>query len=441
MPETNARPGVDPATFIRLPGRPRRILLLGIFVLVAVLIAASGYLALRLTETDRRPTPLLLDRPDTVVADRKFERPIEIAADNVILRGVTVRTGGAAAISVRSGVVGTLIEDTDIHCTSRRTDGVAAGNYSALRVRVDGCAEAFRQVAGAPATILESYRDGEPYRNPAAGSPAPPAAGPAPSADGPYAPAVAPTPITYWPSAANTGVPVGTALRNSGSLSLRTAGQVVTGLNIVGCITVAAANVQILRSRITCTSPTYAIRTLAGTLNLLIQDVEINGTATNSASICCSDYTLQRGNVYNMIDGPRLTNNTRILDSYLHSLTRVAGSHNDILQSTGGTNILVRHNTLLSYNPATRDPFNSCVTIGSETSPTLTNMTVEDNYCNGGNYSIGISPRLLGANILFRNNKYGRDYRYGVVSGYNRAGVIWERATNVYFDNGLPVVI
>ncbi|GIG91780.1 glycoside hydrolase family protein [Plantactinospora endophytica] len=447
MTDANAAPPIEPADLVRRPDRTRRrATIVGIFSLTALLLAASGYLVLTVAGQPVRAAPMVLDQPASVLWGRTIDRPVEVAANNVTIRRVKIRTGGTAAVVIRSGVVGTLIEDTQVQCTSAGTDGIVPGGYSALRVRVNGCRQAFAQREGSTATIVESFVDGRPYGEATPTSPTVPIPPPDPDSRAmaqrpPYAPAAAPpTPITYWPGPTTTGVPVGTALRNSGSLSLRTAGQVVTGLNIVGCVTVSAANVQILRSRITCNSTTYSIRTLAGATNLLVQDVEINGMAKNSASICCGDYTLRRGNVYNMIDGPRLANNTRIFDSYIHSLARIAGSHNDVLQSTGGNNIIVRHNTLLSYNPVTRDPFNSCLTIGSETSPSLTNLTFEDNYCNGGNYSIGISPRLVGSNILFRNNKYGRDYRFGVVSGWNRAGVIWERATNVYFDNGLPVV-
>ncbi|AVT38799.1 hypothetical protein [Plantactinospora sp. BB1] len=448
MTDTNAGPPIEPASLARPPHRNRRrATVAATFGATAALLAASGYLVLNVAGQPVRAAPMVLDQPAGVLWGQTVDRPIEVAADNVTIRRVKVRTGGTAAIVIRPGVVGTLIEDTEIRCTSAGTDGVVPGGYSALRVRVTGCRQAFRQTDANPATIVESSQDGKPYP----GGPSGPSGSvppPAPDPDSramaerpPYAPAAAPpTPITYWPGPGNTGVPAGTALRNSGSLSLRTAGQVVSGLNIVGCVTVAAANVQILKSKITCNSTTYSIRTLAGATNLLIQDVEINGMAKNSASICCGNYTLRRANVYNMIDGPRLADNTRIFDSYLHSLARVAGSHNDILQSTGGNNIIIRHNTLLSYNPVTRDPFNSCLTIGSETAPSLMNLTFEDNYCNGGNYSIGISPRLVGSNILFRNNKYGRDYRYGVVSGWNRPGVTWDRPTNVYFDNGQPVV-
>ncbi len=248
-----------------------------------------------------------------------------------------------------------------------------------------------------------------------------------------------PTPITYWPGPTNTGVPVGTALRNSGSITVTKDGTVLTGLNMIGCITIKAKNVQILKSKIACNSPLYAIHTLTGTVNLLIQDVEINSTGTNSASICCSDYTVRRANIYNMIDGLRLGTNTTLVDSYVHNLARLPLTHNDIAQSTGGNNILVQHNRLESYDPVTGDPFNSCVTIGSETAPSLTNMLVTDNYCNGGNYSIGINTKTVGANIVFQNNKFGRNYRYGVVANYKQPGVTWA-SSNVWFDTGLPVI-
>jgi len=445
--DTNTTNATEPPNPLPVPGRRRRrILLAGAFGLTLAILAVSGYLVLTVTGHPVRTAPLVLDQPESVFWGQTVDRPIEVAANNITIRDVTIRAGGRAAVVIRPGVTGTLLEETTIQCTSAGTDGIVPGGYSALRVRVNGCRQAFGQHEGNLATIVDSERDGRPYPGGVPASPTGPV-GPTPDpaaaeqmANEPvYAPAqTPPTPITYWPSAANTGVPPGTTLRNSGSLSLRTAGQVVSGLNIVGCVTVAAANVQILRSRITCNSPTYSIRTLTGASNLLVQDVEINGMGQNSASVCCGDYTLNRVNIYNMIDGPRLSSNTRVTNSYIHSLARVASSHNDVLQSTGGSNIVIRHNTLLSYNPTTNDPFNSCLTIGSETAPTLTNLTYEDNYCNGGNYSIGISPRLVGSNIVFRNNKFGRDYRYGVVSGRDRAGVSWQ-ATNVYFDNGRPV--
>lgn len=251
--------------------------------------------------------------------------------------------------------------------------------------------------------------------------------------------ATPPTPLSYWPSAATTGVPLGTILRSSGSLTLRVSGQVVSNLDITGCVTVGAANIRIIRSRIRCNNISYAIRTETAARNLVVEDVEIDGRGTVAASVCCANYTLRRVNIHNSIDGPRLGDNVTIVDSYVHSLARVPNSHNDTLQTTGASNILVQHNTLQPYNALTNDPANACLMLGSERTPAVQNLTVVDNYCNGGNWSIGIRTDLVALVVIFRGNSFGRNYRYGVVARPTHPGITWER-TNVFFDNGLPVV-
>ena len=251
--------------------------------------------------------------------------------------------------------------------------------------------------------------------------------------------AAQPTPITHWPSAATTGVPAGTTLRDSGGLTLRTDNQVITGLNITGCVTVHARNVRITKSKINCGSPAYAIRTMPSVVNLVVEDVEINGLGRNGVAICCGNYTLRRVNMYGMTDGPRLGTNTTVVDSYIHDLARLPGTHNDALQITGGSGVLVRHNTLQVYDAASNDPLNACLMIGSETAPETRDLLFEDNYCDGGNYSIGVRADLVGSNIVFRDNKFGRNYRYGVIARPRQLGITWE-ATNVWCDTGLPVV-
>lgn len=248
-----------------------------------------------------------------------------------------------------------------------------------------------------------------------------------------------PTPITYWPDASNTGVPPGTALRPSGSLTLRTSGQVVSNLDITGCVTVDASNVRIIRTRIRCNNTSFAIRTLNTARNLVVEDVEIDGQGRVAASVCCANYTLRRVNIHNSVDGPRISGNTAILDSYIHNLARLPASHNDALQTTGGSGIVIQRNTLLPYNVATSDPANACLMVGSETAPSVQNMLMVDNYCNGGNWSIGIRTDLVAVQIVFRGNKFGRNYRYGVVARPRHPGVTWE-SSNVFFDNGALVV-
>lgn len=241
-----------------------------------------------------------------------------------------------------------------------------------------------------------------------------------------------------YPGPDNTGVPAGTKLRRSGSITVEKDGQVIDGLDIQGCVLVTADNVVIRRSRIRCNGR-YSIRTLNAT-NLLVEDVEIDGRGVNEAAVCCANYTLRRLDISNVIDGPRLADNTVVEDSWIHHLTRRPGSHNDTLQTTGASNIVIRGNSLEAYNPVTRDPFNACLMIGSTTGPVVANLLFEGNYCNGGNYSIGVRTDLRGTNIRFRGNVFGRDHRYGVISRPDQRGITWDQATNVYADNRRPVV-
>ncbi|MFD0823192.1 hypothetical protein ACFQ0D_33865, partial [Micromonospora zhanjiangensis] len=246
---------------------------------------------------------------------------------------------------------------------------------------------------------------------------------------------------TAFPGAANTGVPAGTPLKAAGSIVVAKAGQVITGLDIKGCVTVTAANVIIRKSRITC-GQNYSILSRPTATNLLVEDVEIDGMGKNGAAVCCANYTLRRVDITNVLDGPRLGNNTVVEGSWIHHLTRVAGSHNDALQTTGGSNIVVRGNSLEAYNPVTRDPNNACIMIGSTTAPQVANLLYEQNYCNGGNYSMGIRVDLRAVNITFQNNAYGHDYRYGVIAARSQtqAGIQWVKATNVWVDSRAPVV-
>ncbi|WP_326562899.1 hypothetical protein [Micromonospora sp. NBC_01796] len=425
------------------PRSPRRgpLLVVVIGICLAVVIG-TGYLIVTLAGPGR-DGPLVLDQPNTVLWGQTINRPVEIAADHVTLRRITIRAGGAAAVRIRDGVRNTVIEDTRIDCADNRTDGIVPGGYSAVRVRVDGCRQAFEQRADAPATILDSTANGRPFareeRKPATVAPSPMDFGTDPPAAGESVTG-APTPMSYWPGPDTTGVPAGTVLRPSSSLDLREPGVVISNLDITGCVTVRAKNVTIRNSRITCDSATFSIRTYDTASDLVVENVEINGMGKNSAAVCCANYTLRRVNIHHVIDGPRLSANTAIIDSWIHDLSRVPDSHNDTLQTTGGSNIVVRHNRLEPHDPNTKDPSNACIMIGSTTSDSVNNLLVEENYCNGGNYSIGVRDDLVGSNIVIRGNRFGRDFRFGVIARSEQAGITWDRGSNVWFDSGQPVV-
>jgi hypothetical protein len=394
---------------------------------------------------------MTVTRDGAVIEGQAIRGYVYIKANNVTIRNSTIRYDGDHVLRVFDGSVGTVIESTKIYCQGDRTNGIVYGNYAARRVEISGCRNGFVYSSSAPATIVDSTWNGRKVMTGAELGPAPapapsPArarAGSAPRAasgatpTGSSAAAAAGIPAGY-PGPDNTGVPAGTKLKRSGSLTLSKAGQVVSGLDIAGCVTVTAKDVIIQKSRITCGSP-YSIKT-TGAKNLVVQDVEINGLAKNTAAVCCSDYSLRRVEIWNVIDGPRLSDNTVIEQSWIHHLVRVGASHNDALQTTGASNIVVRGNSLEVYNPTISDPLNACLMIGSTTGPIVSNLLFERNYCNGGNYSIGIRTDLNAANIKIQNNAFGHDYRFGIVARPAYPGILWQRPTNIWADNRKPVV-
>ncbi|MBF9131906.1 hypothetical protein I0C86_23500 [Plantactinospora sp. S1510] len=248
-----------------------------------------------------------------------------------------------------------------------------------------------------------------------------------------------PTPPTDWPGPTTTGVPSGTVLVPSGPLNLRTDGQDVSGLDIIGSVNVYAKNVVLRSSRITCTGPGFAIRTFDSATGLLIEDVEINGDGETDAAVGHADYTLRRVNIHDVINGLSLGTRTTVVDSWIHDLAQADGAHNDCLQTSGADDIVVRHNRLDAYQATTGSPMNSCLSIQATADQTVRSLLFEDNYCNGGNYTISLRPDLAAVNLVFRRNTFGRDYRYGVIARPNLPGITWGKS-NVWFDTGEPVV-
>lgn len=171
---------------------------------------------------------------------------------------------------------------------------------------------------------------------------------------------------------------------------------------------------------------------------MLVEDSEIDGSGEVSAAVGFSGYTLRRLNIYNCIDGPRLASDTVMEDSWVHDLKRTSTSHNDTIQTTGGTNIVIRGNTLDVYNSGTDDVMNAALMMGSTTADTLTDVLVEGNYLNGGNYTLNIRPDTDANNIVIRGNRFGPDSRYGPVVRNGLPGVSFDDS-NVWHSNGKPV--
>lgn len=227
------------------------------------------------------------------------------------------------------------------------------------------------------------------------------------------------------PNENNTGVPAGVKLRDRGDLIVDDAGATISGLDL-GCVTVAADGVTIRNSRIRCGGG-YPVRIQDGVTGVVLEDVEIDGGGNpQGTAVAFNNYTVRRAHIHNVGDGPRLGDNTRVEYSYIHDLVEGGGSHNDGVQSTGGSDIVVRGNRIDNPNSQT-----AAVLIGADLGD-ISNALVEGNWLNGGGYTVlaGGENGNTYSGIRIVDNVFGRDHAHGAMDIQD--GVVW--AGNRYAD-------
>ncbi len=236
-------------------------------------------------------------------------------------------------------------------------------------------------------------------------------------ADAPPPPPLVPPTVTR-PGPATTGVPAGTALTPSGPLTIRTPGAVVDGLDITGCVVVAASDVTIRNTRIRCDrAPSgLAVRVADGAQRLLVEDTEIDGLGTTQVGVGWTGYTLRRVNIHRVVDGARFGHHVTIEDSWIHDMALVGTLHPDALQTTSASNTVIRGNFLDPTDTATGAKRNAAIMLGSETGTrAVRNVLIERNVLGGGNYSLNVSPSISAEGVVVRDNVFDTTARYGPV--------------------------
>lgn len=220
-----------------------------------------------------------------------------------------------------------------------------------------------------------------------------------------------------WPDESNTGAR-GTLTVVNGSVTLSTPGQVYSGRDVRGCIRVTARNVTIRNVKVTC-SASYAIAVNAGPASnpwnaadagLLVEDVEIDMAGQlEGKGIAFDGYTARRVWFHGGSDCAHFGVNVVIEDSFCNIPAGgpADGPHYDSLQSDGGRNIVIRHNTL-------RVPYGqtSAILMSTNTSP-IRDVVIRDNLMAGGGYTVycgtGAGGPVLGT-FVFTGNRIARTY-------------------------------
>jgi len=220
--------------------------------------------------------------------------------------------------------------------------------------------------------------------------------------------------IAGWPGPTNTGWRhTGVTLRllacaPGGGVQLDQPGMVVDGRDIPCDVLVVADDVTVRRSRITSGAP-WVVRTKDGVRNFRIEDSELVGKPGCSTGLGFAGWTALRVDIHGCADGAHTEESTLLQDSWVHGLWRDDTSsdppHNDGVQDTGGSRVTIRHNRIENPHHQT-----SCILIGGEYGAP-SHILIEDNYLDGGNYTIYLDPkgtdRVIRGNVLTRRHVYG----------------------------------
>ena len=243
-------------------------------------------------------------------------------------------------------------------------------------------------------------------------------------------------PFESRPGPHNTGPTQPDLLAPSESVLVTTDGAAIENLDIAGGIRVRANNVTIRNVRIDGTGQIYGIKVDSDFVGTVVEDVEITGAA-NAGVFAKSGVVLRRLHIHHVqADAIKLEgfDGTLVEGSWWHHLGLAEGTHADGIQIRKGSNFVLRGN--FSDMPKGLDgtSSNSAFIIGSALSP-IDNILIEDNWLNGGNYTIYVLESGFGppTNVRVTHNWFGRDHQFGVFLA-PFVDVLWEE--NYWIDIG-----
>ena len=215
-----------------------------------------------------------------------------------------------------------------------------------------------------------------------------------------------------FPDATNTGANC-SALAPSGSVTVTSNGAVVEGKNISGSVTVQASNVTIRNDCVT-SSDIYPVHFVSGS-NLTVEDTTITGTGhgcDRAVEPAGNGAVMDRLNVSGCEDGIQMYDHDVLENSYIHDLAFTSSSHNDGVQQNGGSDDVVKDNTI--FNPHNQT---SCVNFTTDFGG-ISNIQITGNLLNGGNYTVYSRSGGNGdpTGVTVTGNQFGGADVFGLLS-------------------------
>jgi hypothetical protein len=215
---------------------------------------------------------------------------------------------------------------------------------------------------------------------------------------------------------------------------------VVIDAKLVDCggMLVYGANLVIRRSTVI-----GFVKTNSARASVRIEDSEVDGRDDQSEAIGMSNVTVLRSNVHGNQHGVHCEINCTVIDSWLHDQYdgKAAGWHQNAFITNGGSDQLLRHNTVQCRGGCTAD-------VGLIPDDDISRVTVDRNlfeaspdsaYCAYGGGNSGNKPGTASAIVytdnVFQRGPTGKCATYGPVT-YFDAGAAGNRWSGNLWGDG-----
>jgi hypothetical protein len=244
------------------------------------------------------------------------------------------------------------------------------------------------------------------------------------------------------PGPQNTGPSNPGILQTVSGMTITQDGAVIENVRVYGAVNIEANNVTLRNFVIDAGGLPYAIRATAGKLGILIEDGELINVA--SAHIYGGGFTARRLNLHESGgDGFKCTNDVLVEGCWVHHLGTSLDAHADCNQSRSGNNFVFRGNFMdLPIDIGAPYKQNAAFIMQTGEGP-MDNILIEDNWLDGGNFTVYIVNKVPPpgstrpnygdpTNARMINNRFGRNYRFGVLS---TTGYVY-MSGNRWDDNG-----
>jgi hypothetical protein len=214
---------------------------------------------------------------------------------------------------------------------------------------------------------------------------------------------------TVKPTATNTGVPAGTTLTNSSTITVNTAGTTINAMHVSGGIVVNANNVTIQNTKVNV-SGYYGIQVKSGVTGTKVLHSEIYTTNGGYVGILAANTTVCGSYIHGFENGMTIDGGMMVQANYVDKLAgTTAEPHYDGIEVYGGgAPTRIWGNNILMTSPSGNWLGDTGAINVTAWQGGIDNVDINGNWLGGGSYTLYVDEQggYNASNVKITNNTW-----------------------------------